>query len=208
MTGNRIRTNHKAASERRSFGQGRTLAVLLLLASPILLSAQAKSRTRAAALLAAQTSPSAPGILAAPPSGACGTALGSVSFTGLPKGDGPPSDLLSFKAVSAIGAAGRTVPGSYWLCKPLDENSVGLVLASVMSTQITSIHVEIDNPNPTTTSLVFDFSNALVSSVALTSNADRVLQEIEFTSCDVQITANHEDGDPDQIVQHCETPGT
>lgn len=163
---------------------------VLLLASPVLLSAQ----TRTAA--------------AGPATGACGFLVGSVTFTGLPKGDGPPSDLLSFKTSSAHSAAGATVPGTYWLCKEVDENSVGLVLASLLGTQLTSIHIEIVDPNPTTTSLVFDFKNALVSSVALTSNSGRPLEEIEFTSCEVEITINHPDGGPDQVLQHCESPGT
>ena len=183
MTCNRIRTNVRYLMN--------GLAVVLLLASPLMLSAQTASAASAA-----------------PASGACGFTVGTVTFTGLPKGDGPPSDLLSFKTSSAKNAAGAIIPGSYWLCKEVDENSVGLMLASLLGSQLTSVHVEIIAPNPTTTSLVFDLRNALVGSVALTSNSDRPLEEIEFTSCDVQITINHTNGDQDKVIQHCESPGT
>ena len=185
MTRNRIRTNLGYLMN--------GLVAVLLLAAPPSLSAQSTSAT---------------GAVAAPATGACGFAVGTVTFTGLPKGDGPPSDLLAFKTSSAKSAAGAIVPGSYWMCKEVDANSEGLMLASLLGTQLTSVHVEVINPNPTATSLVFDLRSAQVGSVALTSNSDRLLEEIEVTSCDVEITINHPDGDQDKVLQHCGSPGT
>ncbi|HXN24925.1 MAG TPA: type VI secretion system tube protein Hcp [Candidatus Dormibacteraeota bacterium] len=162
------------------------LALVLLLSLPISLAAQARSGS------------------------ACDGAgtIGETAFTGLPQGGNDPSDLLSFRMSSSRKPDGSIAPGTLWLCKPVDSNSTGLLLAALTGNPVASIRLEIAKPNPTTASVVIVLKNVLVTSFSLASSLDRPLEEIELLSCDVEITINPEEGPPRTFFQRCGPPGT
>lgn len=133
--------------------------------------------------------------------------IGEIGFTGLPQSGNDPSDLLSFRMSSSRKPDGSVAPGTLWLCKPVDSNSKGLLLAALTANQVSSIRLEIVKPNPTTASVVIVLRNVLVTSFRLAPSLDTPFEEVELLSCDVEITINPEEGPPTTFSQRCGPPG-
>lgn len=129
--------------------------------------------------------------------------IGAIAFTGLPQGGSDPSDLLAYRMSSSKKPDGSIAPGTFWLCKPADSNSVGLILAELMGTPIASIRLEISHPNPTTQSMSIVLKDALVTSMTLTGTIDKLLDEVELLSCELEIVVATEDGEVSRFIQRC-----
>jgi hypothetical protein len=149
----------------------------------------------------------APGRLAFTRQGCGDAAIGTIAFTGLPQAGDAPSALLSFRMSTSRGPDGAVAAGPLWLCKPMDGNSAGLLLAALMGSPVASISLDVAQPNTATASVDIVLNNALVTSVSVVPVLTALVEELELLSCDVEITVTPVEGPARTFLQRCGPSG-